>query len=281
MQLSAGGGRDSTAPTKPTKSTDRTDGSEGDGCVDSAGGTLSTGATSACISFCCSPSTVEELQRGRRAARGLKSIGVQRSRLLLRCVFYICPSQGGGKHFYHHLGFGQNRALQGRERDKTALWVQNTQNVTEDKIMLKVWMYKGPFCVCSHRGGHWEDKFSRQQNQPPLFWFHQRSDRGCRHQRAHVGLTAPAQLSSNLLDQVEVKKPDGENISLCRRTKETRPSSSSERTDWFMIWMTHRHPATCSRTSCTVFNSVWLSDCRLLTALTAAADQCNVKLLVS
>lgn len=31
----------------------------------------------------------------------------------------------------------------------------------------------------------------------------------------------------------------------------------------------------------TVFNSVWLSDCRLLTALTAAADQCNVKLLVS
>lgn len=133
MQLSAGGGRDSTAPTKPTKSTDRTDGSEGDGCVDSAGGTLSTGATSACISFCCSPSTVEELQRGRRAARGLKSIGVQRSRLLLRCVFYICPSQGGGKHFYHHLGFGQNRALQGRERDKTALWVQNTHNVTEDK----------------------------------------------------------------------------------------------------------------------------------------------------
>lgn len=94
-QLSAGGGRDSTAPTKPTKSTNRSAGSEGGRlCGLSAGGTLSTGATSACISFCCSPSTVEELQRGRRATRGLKSIGVRRSRLLLCCVFYIWPLAG-------------------------------------------------------------------------------------------------------------------------------------------------------------------------------------------
>lgn len=278
MQLSAGGGRDSTAPTKPTKSTDRTDGSEGDGCVDSAGGTLSTGATSACISFCCSPSTVEELQRGRRAARGLKSIGVQRSRLLLHCVFYICPSQGGGKHFYHHLGFGQNRALQGRERDKTALWVQNTHNVTEDKIMLKVWMYKGPFCVCSHRGGHWEDKFSRQQNQPPLFWFHQRSDRGCRHQRAHVGLTAPAQLSSTQTcwTRSRSKNQTGKTfLSVDVRRKPDRHHHQKEQTDSWAEWLTDiQQPAAVRPAQC-------LTQCDSVTALTAAADQCNVKLLVS
>lgn len=87
-----------------------------------------------------------------RCQRAEKHRG-RRSRLPLCCVFYICPSQGGGKHFHHHLGLGQNRALQGGERDKTALWAQNTQNVTEDKMMLKVRMYEGPFWVCSHRGG--------------------------------------------------------------------------------------------------------------------------------
>lgn len=92
MQLSAGG--DVTVRRQQNPQTGliaaQRRGSEGGRlCGLSAGGTLSTGATSACISFCCSPSTVEKLQRGREVPEGREASGPQIPTSTVLCVLHL------------------------------------------------------------------------------------------------------------------------------------------------------------------------------------------------